>query len=84
MITLGEHGVYISDGITHHLVPTSVQQISDVSGAGDTVTAIATIGILKALSLEQIADLSNKAAGIVCGKSGVYAITLEELIPIVN
>jgi rfaE bifunctional protein kinase chain/domain len=79
MITLAEHGVYISDGHSSHLIPTEVRQVSDVSGAGDTVTAIATIGILKSLSLEQIADLSNQAAGIVCSKPGVYAISLEEL-----
>lgn len=79
MITLAEHGVYISDGYAAYLIPTEVRQVSDVSGAGDTVTAIATIGILKSLSLEQIADLSNKAAGIVCSKPGVYAISLEEL-----
>lgn len=79
MITLAEHGIYISNGKSSQLIPTEVRQVSDVSGAGDTVTAVATIGILKALSLEQIADLSNKAAGIVCSKSGVYAITLEEL-----
>lgn len=84
LITLAEHGIYISDGTEALLLPTQIRQVSDVSGAGDTVTAIATIGIIKALSLEQIADLSNKAAGIVCSKSGVYAITLEELTQCYN
>jgi D-glycero-beta-D-manno-heptose-7-phosphate kinase len=84
LITLAEHGVYISDGTNQLLLPTQIRQVSDVSGAGDTVTAIATIGIIKALSLEQIADLSNKAAGVVCSKSGVYAITLEELTQCYN
>ncbi len=84
MITLAEHGVYISDGISHHIVPTEIRQVADVSGAGDTVTAIATLGVIKALSLEEIAALSNKAAGLVCGKPGVHAVNLEELTKFYN
>lgn len=84
MITLAEHGVYISDGASQYLIPTEIRQVSDVSGAGDTVTAIATLGMINALSLEEIAGLSNIAAGIVCGKSGVHAIKREELTSYYN
>ncbi len=80
MITLAEHGIFISDGHRSHLVPTEIRQVSDVSGAGDTVTAIATFGIVQSLSLELIASLANKAAGLVCTRPGVYAIRKEELI----
>lgn len=80
MITLAEHGIFISDGKNKMIVPTSVHQVADVSGAGDTVTAIATFGILQSLSLQDIATVSNMAAGIVCNHSGVYAIQKDELI----
>ncbi len=80
MITLAEHGIFISDGHRSHLLPTEIRQVSDVSGAGDTVTAIATFGIVQSLSLELIASLANKAAGLVCARPGVYAIRKEELI----
>lgn len=80
MITLAEHGIYISDENQAVIVPTQVRQVSDVSGAGDTVTAIATFGVIESLSIELIADLANKAAGLVCAKPGVYAIHKEELI----
>lgn len=80
MITLAEHGIFISDGHKSHLLPTEIRQVSDVSGAGDTVTAIATFGIVQSLSLELIASLANKAAGLVCTRPGVYAIRKEELI----
>ncbi len=80
MITLAEHGIYISDGQKSFVAPTEIRKVSDVSGAGDTVTAIATFGVIQSLSLESMADLANKAAGLVCAKPGVYAIRKEELI----
>ncbi|MDZ4707114.1 MAG: bifunctional ADP-heptose synthase [Saprospiraceae bacterium] len=80
MITLAEHGIFISDGQKSLIVPTEIRKVSDVSGAGDTVTAIATFGVIQALSLESIASLANIAAGLVCSKPGVYAIRKEELI----
>jgi len=62
------------------IAPTEIRKVSDVSGAGDTVTAIATFGVIQSLSLESIASLANIAAGLVCSKPGVYAIHKEELI----
>ena len=79
MITLAEHGIFISNGTDIYLVPTEIRQISDVSGAGDTVTAIATFGLIESLSLSEIATLSNQSAGHVCGIPGVHAITKEEI-----
>ncbi len=79
MITLAEHGMFISDGVDQQLIPTEIKQISDVSGAGDTVTAIATFGWLQSLSISEIAILANQAAGFVCGIPGVHAIQREEL-----
>lgn len=84
MITLAEHGIFISDGKEQLIIPTQIRQISDVSGAGDTVTAIATFGLLQSLSLSEIATLSNQSAGYVCGIPGVHAITLNELVQIIE
>lgn len=84
MITLAEHGIFISDGIDKYLIPTEIRQISDVSGAGDTVTAIATFGLIESLSLSEIATLSNQSAGHVCGIPGIHAITKEELTQLIS
>lgn len=84
MITLAEHGVFISDGNDKYLIPTEIRQIADVSGAGDTVTAIATFGLIESLSLSEIATLSNQSAGHVCGIPGVHAITKDELAHLIN
>jgi len=37
--------VYFSDGKDQKLIPTHIRNISDVSGAGDTVIAVAYIGV---------------------------------------
>jgi rfaE bifunctional protein kinase chain/domain len=84
MITLAEHGIFITNGIDKYLVPTEIRQISDVSGAGDTVTAMATFGLIESLSLSEIATLSNQSAGHVCGISGIHAITKDEIIQIMS
>lgn len=54
-------------------------QIVDVTGAGDTVIAVAALGLCSGLSLFEAAALSNVAASIVVMHEGAYALTGEEL-----
>ena len=42
-ITLSEKGVFYEDGRESHLVPSHIRNVADVSGAGDTVIAVATL-----------------------------------------
>jgi rfaE bifunctional protein kinase chain/domain len=78
MLTLSEHGVYIDYKNERAKIPAHVREISDVSGAGDTVVAIA--GLCVALQLEPnlIAALSNLGGGLVCQHVGVVPIDLKE------
>ena len=55
------------------------REITDVSGAGDTVIAVATLCLLTKAPLEAIAQISNIAGGMVCEKPGVVSISFEEL-----
>ena len=43
MITLSEHGMLISSGNDYKVVPTQARDVADVSGAGDTVIAMASL-----------------------------------------
>ncbi|MBP8193051.1 MAG: carbohydrate kinase, partial [Chitinophagales bacterium] len=52
----------------------------DVCGAGDAVIAVASLGLVCGFTLEQIAELSNKAGFIVCQKENVQPVTFEELL----
>lgn len=79
MITLANHGVYVSDGTTSAIYPTQERQISDVSGAGDTVISVTACGLAKGMSLAELAILANLAGGQVIEKPGVVAVNLEQL-----
>jgi len=78
-VTRGEHGIALlqSDGVTH--LPATARQVFDVSGAGDTVIATLTAGLLAGLGPEDGCRLANIAAGVVVGKVGTMPITRGEL-----
>lgn len=80
MVTLSEMGIYISNGKNYHLIPAHVRNISDVSGAGDTVVSVATLGLAAGLSSEQFTALANLAGGLVCEKVGVVPIDKWQLL----
>ena len=79
-ITLSEYGVYIANQNKQHHEKAHVRNISDVSGAGDTVISVATLCLALKQPIEIIAALSNLAGGIVCEKVGVVPIQKDELL----
>lgn len=81
-VTLSELGVFICDKDKYHIIPAEFRQITDVSGAGDTVISVATLLLSQNLDMKTIASVSNTAGGIVCEKVGVVSITKEELFHI--
>ncbi|NND77065.1 MAG: D-glycero-beta-D-manno-heptose-7-phosphate kinase, partial [Flavobacteriales bacterium] len=80
MITLSEHGVYISHKGSSEVIPAEKREIADVSGAGDTVIAVASLCLAAGMDAEHIARLSNLAGGLVCEKVGVVPITADTLL----
>jgi len=79
-VTLSEFGVFIKDRNQQHYIAAHLRNIADVSGAGDTVIAVATLCLVAGASIKDIASISNLAGGLVCEKSGVVSISKEELI----
>ena len=80
LVTLGAEGNFIFDGNKSQISNLKSQiQNADVCGAGDTVIAVATLGLLCGFSLEEVAELSNKAGAIVCQKENVQPILFEDL-----
>ena len=80
LITLSEHGIFIKNEEEHHFIPAHRRNITDVSGAGDTVIAVATLSKVAGSSLVSIAALSNLAGGLACEKPGVVPISAEQII----
>ena len=78
-VTLSERGVYIDFENDQQLIPAHIRQISDVSGAGDTVISIAACVLALGGSTEQIASLANLGGGLVCESLGVVPINLALL-----
>lgn len=78
-ITLSEMGVFLTNGEKQHYFPAEVRDIADVSGAGDTVIAAASLCLAAGLPFPFIAQFSNLAGGLVCEKLGVVPIDPEQL-----
>lgn len=79
-VTLSEHGVQLFDGKNHHKLAAHLRNISDVSGAGDTVIATASLCLICGASPQQIAALANLAGGLVCESPGVVSINKQLLL----
>ena len=78
-ITLSELGVFLTNGVKQNYYPAEVRAIADVSGAGDTVVAVASLCLAAGLPIPFMAQLANLAGGLVCEKLGVVTINLEQL-----
>ena len=54
--------------------------IADRAGAGDSATAVLALCLAAGASLQQAAELANKAAGVVVAKPGIAYVSPEELM----
>lgn len=79
VMTLGKDGMIIFSGNDVLQVPTFAKQVFDVTGAGDTVIAAMTLGIVSGLSLGEACMLANFAAGVVVGQVGCVPCTTQDL-----
>lgn len=80
LITLSEHGVYGEENGSDFRIPAHVRNIADVSGAGDTVIAVATLCLAAGADFKLTAALANLAGGIACEYPGVMPVNKENLL----
>ncbi len=79
LITRGEHGMWLHTPSGDTSLPAEAREVSDVTGAGDTVIATITLAMAAGVPLVEAARLANRAAGIVVGKFGPATVTPDEL-----
>jgi rfaE bifunctional protein kinase chain/domain len=79
LITRGEQGMMLLGPEGHAELPAEAREVSDVTGAGDTVIATMTLALAAGSPLVDAARLANRAAGIVVGKFGPATVTIDEL-----
>lgn len=81
VVTLSEDGLMVINYVTGHIthLPTKAQEVTDVSGAGDTVIATMTLALATHAELVDAATLANHAASVVVAKLGTATLTPHEL-----
>lgn len=79
-ITLSEKGVYFQMENKSAIIPSHIRNVSDVSGAGDTVIAVASIVYAATEDVQMMAEIANIAGGLVCEEVGTVAISKEKLL----
>ena len=80
LITLSEKGMFYDTGDTAKIIPTHVRSIADVSGAGDTVIAVASLVYAATKNIELATEMANIAGGLVCEEVGTAAINKTRLL----
>jgi rfaE bifunctional protein kinase chain/domain len=82
VITLGADGMLVFDGQAQpERVPAvRASQVFDVTGAGDTVIAVLTLGLVAGLSTRRSAELASAAASVVVRRLGVAVATPAEIV----
>lgn len=82
LITCGSDGmvVFTADGKMCKIPVYNKSEVFDVTGAGDTVTAIYTMALASGAEPEYAAVIGNAAAGIVVKHFGCATTTIEEIL----
>ncbi|MDQ3811136.1 MAG: PfkB family carbohydrate kinase [Chloroflexota bacterium] len=81
VITLGAEGMLVLGEPEPLRVPAvRVQEVFDVTGAGDTVIAVLTLGLLGGLGVRRAAELASAAASVVIRRLGVATARPEEIV----
>ena len=80
LITLSEKGVFYQTKNDGNIISSHVRSIADVSGAGDTVIAVASLVYAATKDEHLMAAMANIAGGLVCEEVGTVAINKIKLL----
>ena len=80
LVTLGDRGMALqSEEAGHRCIPAVARAVYDVSGAGDTVTAVVATALAAGASAPEAAELANHAAAVEVAKTGVATVSPAEI-----
>ena len=80
LVTLSDLGVLISNDTIEKIIPAHFRNITDVSGAGDTVISVAALCLASGADAVTMASLANLAGGLVCEKVGVVPVEKKSFL----
>ena len=84
LVTRGPDGMTYVDADTEIHLPVQVQEVFDVSGAGDTVVAAVAAAYAVGIDPIDAARIANTAAGLVVGKTGTAVANADEVVDAVR
>lgn len=85
LITRGNRGMMLFEGNRIEEIPIcGPDEVTDVTGAGDTVVSMLASSLASNATFSQAARLANYAAGIVVMKNGTATLTCTELLQIID
>jgi len=79
LLTRSEEGMTLYSADGQRSVPAQAREVFDVSGAGDTVSAVLAVMLACGLDLWSAVQIANRAGGIVVGKLGTATVSYDEL-----
>ncbi len=79
-ITLSDQGVFYQQNGVSEIIPSHLRNIADISGAGDTVIAVASLVYAATRNIHLMAEIANIAGGLVCEEVGTVAINKDKLL----
>ena len=80
LITLSEKGAYYQQNSHSAIIKSHLRNVADVSGAGDTVIAVAALVYAATKNVQLMAEVANIAGGLVCEEVGTVAINKGKLL----
>ena len=80
LITLSDKGIFYQQLQNAAIIPSHLRNVADVSGAGDTVIAVAAMVYAATKNAHLMAEIANIAGGLVVEEVGTAAVDKEKLL----
>ncbi len=80
LLTRGADGMALFDEDGLALLPAATREVYDVSGAGDTVTALLAVALAGGATAREAAELANAGAALTVGRPGVSPVARQDLL----
>jgi rfaE bifunctional protein kinase chain/domain len=80
LMTRGDQGMWLLADDAEGNLPAAAREVSDVTGAGDTVIATLALALAGGATIAEAARLANEAAGLVVARFGPATVHVAELM----
>ena len=80
IVTLSERGIIYGHKSQTKRIEGFPVNVSDVSGAGDSVSAMLLLSFISKIQIDSIARLCNIVGAIACSKIGAVSVSIDEVL----